>query len=134
MDTTATLPALVVVPVTPSPYWIKSLSRGEEPQATSYGHYLSDNVLRIEVRGRTVRYGVGYVSSEGVGRRTFGGPLVAGPWAYTFGLATVIDTHGGTGREVRANTLAGREHSVSVGDFVKIAGNIFKIQPDGTLL
>jgi hypothetical protein len=37
------------------------------------------------------RFGVGAIPFGGEGRKVDGGPMVPGPWAFTYGLATVID-------------------------------------------
>jgi hypothetical protein len=48
------------------------------------------------------RFGLGFVGPQGTSRREYGGPIVPGPYAYTFGLATVLaaDPAQGTGAEM----------------------------------
>ena len=53
-------------------------------------------------------YAIGIVDVGESARQEQGGPLVDGPWGYVFGLASVIDNAGGTGREHDDARDAGR--------------------------
>lgn len=44
---------------------------------------------------------IGVVPEGSEARKTFGGPLVPGPWAYTVTHPLVIDCHGGSAAEAR---------------------------------
>jgi hypothetical protein len=84
----------------------------------------SDHVLR-EPGGR--RFGVGGIPKGQTGRKISQGPLVPGPWAFTFGLCTVIDNYGGTGAEIERNEKANREHAVLDGDIVVFDGRKYTV-------
>lgn len=76
------------------------------PMAKFYlGHWKSDHVLKVAGK----RHGLGGWTRLGTGRIEFGGPLVPGPVAYSFGLCVVIDNHGGTGAESERMQAEGRE-------------------------
>lgn len=83
----------------------------------------TDHVLSI--RGR--RYGVGGIPEGASGRKVHEGPLVPGPWAYLYELATVLDNHGGTGAESTRMRAAGTEHVVAIGDAVCFDGCKYEI-------
>lgn len=77
-------------------------------------------VVDARRRAFPARFGVGYVPAGKSGRKEQGGPLVPGPWAFTYGLAVVLDTNGGSGRERERGIAAGVEHDVSDGDLVRV--------------
>lgn len=73
------------------------------------------------------RFGVGCVrEGESAVQRQYG-PEVPGPWAYAYGLCSVIDNHGGTKAESERMQAEGREHTVNIGDVVEIAGNRYTV-------
>lgn len=86
---------------------------------------------RITVNGTLTRFGLGYVGPRGVCRREYQGPILAGPYAYAYGLAAVIDYHGGTGAERARNIDAGLEFDLNVGDFLEFNGEEFRIEFNG---
>lgn len=70
-------------------------------------------------------FGVGTVGPNDQGRRETGGPIVAGPWGYLYGRASVIDQHGGTGAEWRKADDEGRWIDVlRDGDVLVIGDNV----------
>jgi hypothetical protein len=71
-------------------------------------------------KGYDRRWGVGIVPAGQTGRQTTGGPLVPGPWAYTFGKATVLSA------EPMAEAPSVR---VEWGDTIVLDGVPFEIQP-----
>ena len=92
------------------------------------------NDVRIEAtlavdtgRGYPKRFGVGFVPEGDEGRKFMHGPMVPGPWAYAFGLCSVIDNHGGTGAERARNLKAKTEFDVAEGDKVEIDGVLFTV-------
>jgi len=87
-----------------------------------------DDVLTLPHRTRVKRFGVGLVAEGDEGRQEFGGPMVPGPWAFSYGLSVCIDNHGGTGAERQRNLAAGTEHDVNEGDIVEIDGHSFVIK------
>lgn len=74
----------------------------------------------ISVAGR--RFGIGAVPRGFSGRKVTDGPLVPGPWAYTYGLATVIDNY----PERRAAERA-RDIEVMDEDKLEIDGVWYKV-------
>jgi len=70
-------------------------------------------------------YAVGTVGPMDSGRRKTGGPLEQGPWGYLVGLASVIDTRGGTGAEhARAREEGRWLDSIADGDVLVIGDNV----------
>jgi len=92
---------------------------------------VTNHVLALPYRGYFKRFAVGVVVKGAEGRRDFGGPMVPGPWAYAFGLCTVIDNHGGTGAEAERNRAANTEHTINDGDLLELDGNVYKIRVVG---
>jgi len=82
----------------------------------------------LRLRGTFHRFGLGFVAEGDEGRQEMHGPLVPGPWAYAFGLCTVIDNYGGTGREAAEREEAGLEHEVSAGDVVVVGGHRYTVR------
>lgn len=78
------------------------------------------------------RFGVGAVPSGQSARQVDRGPLVEGPWAYTFPLCTVIaaDPDQGTFGDMRRLREAGKVHEVQDGDRVTIDGVVYEVGPD----
>jgi hypothetical protein len=87
-----------------------------------------DTVLTLPHRGYRKRFGLGFVPEGHEGRQSFMGEMVPGPWAYAFGLCSVIDNHGGTGAERQRNLAANLEHDVEAGDTVIINGNTYEVK------
>jgi hypothetical protein len=73
------------------------------------------------------RWGIGAVPRGQSARQVDGGPLVPGPWAYLFQLASVIDNYGGSGAESARERAAGLQHDAKPGDVVRIDGNEYTI-------
>lgn len=73
------------------------------------------------------RHGLGWVSRGDEARQVTHGPMVPGPWAYAYGLSTVIDNNGGSGRESQEALEAKTEHWFNYGDFIEINGIIYVI-------
>jgi hypothetical protein len=68
-------------------------------------------------------FGLGYVDATGTARRTHGGPVLPGPYAYTYGKAVVIDNYGGSAMDVIAARDRGMLIIVNDGDTL--------VMPDG---
>ena len=92
----------------------------------------TDHVIRVKGARPTAsgRYRVGGVPRGASGRQVDGGPLVPGPWAYVYELASVIDNHGGTGAESAAMRAAGTEHDLVPGDVIRFDDREYKIAVD----
>jgi hypothetical protein len=87
----------------------------------------TEHVIHV---GNYRRYGIGAVPRGSEARKVTGGPMVPGPWAYVYGLSSVIDNHGGTGAE-RARKLAeGTEHDIAEGDLLEIDGVTYALRID----
>lgn len=74
------------------------------------------------------RFHVGHVPEGEEGRKEYGGPKVPGPWAYAFGLCTVIDNHGGTGLDIAKDKAAGLWLDVADGDEIEVAGHDYTVR------
>lgn len=87
-----------------------------------------ETILTLPHRGYRKRFGLGFVPEGHEGRQTFQGEMVPGPWAYAFGLCSVIDNHGGSGAERQRNLAANTEHDVEEGDTIIIDGNSYVVK------
>lgn len=81
----------------------------------------------LSLKGTYHRFAVGRIAEGSEGRQVTDGPMVPGPWAYAYGLASVIDCHGGTGAEIERNQAEQREHEVTEGSRVRIDGVIYRV-------
>lgn len=97
----------VKIPMYPSPY--------ENDPAMK-----SDAVLRLP-NGK--RFGVGAIPEGAAARKVYQGPLIAGPWAFTFGLAVVIDNY----PERRAAERA-KDFEVDEGSLVEIEYKVYQVK------
>jgi len=89
------------------------------------GCLYADN--RLIVEGYSTHFCVGVVPEGEEGRKVYQGPLVPGPWAFAFGLCTVIDARGGTAREVERQRSEGRLVEARVGDIIVADGHKYRI-------
>lgn len=91
----------------------------------------SATVLRMHTRhGGDVRLKVSYTPEDGISRREYQGPCVAGPFAATFPLGVVIDDRGSQRLEMQANEAVGLEFAVVEGDVVEMDGRLWEIRDD----
>ena len=90
--------------------------------------YRSDREVEHVLAAGHNRFGVGFIPEGSEGRQVKYGPMVPGPWAFAFGLCSVIDNFGGTGAERKRNLAAGTEHDVEDGDSVTIDGVEFVVR------
>lgn len=74
------------------------------------------------------RHGVSFVPRGQSARKTHGGPMVPGPWAFCFPLCVVLANGGGSGREAMENRAAGLEHDVKDGTFVEVDGRLYRVR------
>ena len=89
----------------------------------------TDHVLAVDSgHGFFWRHAVGAVPRGAEARRVFQGPMVPGPWAYTFGKCQVIDNYGGSGAEAARNREAGIEHTITEGQRVVIDGVVYRVR------
>ena len=87
----------------------------------------------LATAGGRYRFHVGHVREGEEGRKVHGGPMVPGPWAYAFGLCTVIDNHGGTGRDIEEAKASGLWLDVEEGDEIEVGGHTYRIRfPQGS--
>jgi hypothetical protein len=80
------------------------------------------------------RFALGGWTKDGKGRIEHEGPMVSGPYLYASGLASVIDCHGGTGKESADRVAQGREFEIEEGQLVEVDGVTYraKIQRRGS--
>ena len=95
----------------------------------------TDHVLKVEYDGHrgtplSKRFGIGMVPAGCEGRQVDFGPVVPGPWAYTFGLGTCICSNPGMGThaESQRKLAAKTEHVVEDGDVLAMGGAIFTVK------
>lgn len=118
------------IPTTPSQYATASLG---SLAARHKGHFESDAIVLIEGatrEGGPGGWGVGGWGIEGEGRLVHEGPMVKGPIAFLFGLASVIDRSGGTGRINSKAEAEGRLFRVKAGDDLVIDGVTYRLSLD----
>ena len=92
------------------------------------GKWASDH--RLSLAGTYHRFGVGFVDKTTTCRRSHHGPELPGPYAYTYGLSSVISANPemSTGAEIKRNLAAGLEHEVKDGDLLRIGDDVFKVR------
>ena len=88
----------------------------------------SDHVLAL--KGTYHRFGLAAIPRGKSGRKVFQGPLVPGPWAFAFGLSSVIaaNPEHGTYGDIRRNKAAGLEHEVEAADLIRFDGVTYRIE------
>lgn len=93
---------------------------------------VSATVLRMHCKhsGHVSRLMVSYTPADGLSRREFQGPILPGPYASTFPLASVIDNFGGTAKESADMTAAEMEYEVTEGDEFLMDGIRWVIRDD----
>lgn len=104
--------------------------RIEIPTRRDEYYLTSDHTIAVRGTGRGFnrRFGIGAMPADMSGRQVTGGPLVPGPWAFAFGLCSVIDNHGGSAREAAEKRAAGTEHVVDFGDELVIDGHAYTVE------
>lgn len=73
---------------------------------------------------------VGFIPPGSTARQVHEGPLVAGPWCYTFGISGVIDNRGGTRAELDQARDAGLLVEAMLGDVIEVCGYEYRIEAD----
>ena len=107
--------------------------------ATKVFPYLSNYDLKKDSPKPTIlatnngrfRFNVGHVPEGEVGRQVTQGPLVPGPWAYTFGLSTYISDSGSSADETDEAKANGTYLEVEDGDLIEVAGNTYTVHYSG---
>lgn len=84
---------------------------------------------RLIVDGFTTTFGIGHVPEGESGRKQSHGCLVPGPWAFVYGLATVIDNRGGTAADIARQRREGKLVEAKLGDILIVAGHEYRIEP-----
>jgi hypothetical protein len=86
-------------------------------------------LIRLFVEGarNIVGYRVGYVPRGCEARQIDGGPVVPGPWAFTYGCVAVIDNYGGSRAEIDGEEANGGVIRAKVGDRLVIDGVAYRI-------
>jgi hypothetical protein len=102
------------VPITPCPYGTP-------------GHFASAAIIRVVgAENGAAGYGIGGWEVSGAGRIVSGGPRVAGPHAYLYGLASVLDCRG-----INADAgAAGLLFHVAAGDTLQVGDLVFEVRLD----
>jgi len=96
------------------------------PTHLTYGGTEVASKTRIRTRsryaGRVIELGVGAIPAGESGRKVFQGPLVEGPWAYTYPLGTMITAHP---QPERAPVI-----DVAIGDLIEVDGVTYRLTDD----
>ena len=98
------------------------------------GHSVMYPVIVRSVRGVHASYGpagfgIGIIPAGREGRRANGAAMEAGPWGYLYGRASVIDTRGGSGRELSERAAQGLViEEVGAGDVLVIEGTRYVVR------
>ena len=76
------------------------------------------------------RLGIGSIPRGSEGRQEMGGPMVPGPWAYTYGKCSSVtsDHQSGSGYETDQLRAAGKVHAVESGDFIVLDGVCYRAE------
>jgi hypothetical protein len=77
---------------------------------------------KLALKGTYHRFGIGAIPRGFSGRKESFGPEVPGPWAFAFGLATVIDNRPDLRAAERAQDL-----EVSEGSLLMIDGVVYRV-------
>lgn len=100
----------------------------EDPSEYGDPKYRGMKTDHVLVTPNGTRKGVGAVPAGSHGRKVMHGELIPGPWAYTYGLATVLDNHGGTGAEMRRLAAEDKVHHVEDGTRLHIDGVLYRVE------
>lgn len=92
-----------------------------------YGDGVLSAQVRLLVKGSrwTPGFQLGYCPPTATCRRTTGGPVLPGPYAYSYGVPAVIDNHGGTRAEIDQAKANGTLIEAEAGDYIEIQGVTF---------
>lgn len=85
---------------------------------------------RMMVKGARnfVGYRVGFCRRGYSARQIDSGPLVPGPWAFTFGCAAILDNHGGSRAEMDGERANGLLIEATPGDVLTYDGESYRIE------
>jgi hypothetical protein len=72
----------------------------------------------------TLRLGVAFVPEGASARQRHGGPLVPGPWAYTYPLSYLI---------ARQPARAAKVITAAAGDLLRIDGHVYRLTDDNRM-
>ena len=70
--------------------------------------------------GREITMGVGFIAEGDSGRQVWEGPLVPGPWAYTYSVAVIIDAS-----PVKRPPVI----RLAIGSLVSVNGDTYAVTP-----
>ena len=86
-------------------------------------HVTLEGQRSLALKGTYHRFGVGAIPRGFAGRKETGGTEIAGPWAFAFGLATVIDNRPDLRAAERATDL-----EVANGDLIMVDAVIYRVR------
>lgn len=91
---------------------------------------VNDNTM-MSLKGTYRRYHAREIPAGEEARQVSGGPMVPGPWAYTYGLCSVISTNGGTADDIREAKAKGLWIEIQHGDLLRFpSGNTYRVDDD----
>lgn len=112
----------------PAKYWQAVMVAARFKRKGKAMKTLKNDTILLVAGGNLAGYGVGFVPEGFSERKETGGPLIPGPWAYSWARASVMDNHGGTGAELEKLQEAGRIVKAKAGETVKIDGRQYTIR------
>jgi hypothetical protein len=96
---------------------------------TTYSGSTQDPTL-LRLAGTFHQFNAGSVLKGKYGRQLTGGPLVPGPWAYTFGLCAVIHSGSDESKAKERADEDARTVEVKDGDLLEIDGYFYRVKVD----
>lgn len=91
------------------------------------------NNSRVLVAGSNARFGwhFGFMPRGKSGRQVMNGPMVEGPWAYTFAMPATLSGDGhGSAWEMEEEKKRGTLYSVAAGEVVELDGTNYTVTVD----
>ncbi len=86
----------------------------------------NDDYTILVINGRH-NHAVGCIKAGDSARKVCGGPLVPGPWAYTFGLGACL-TADYEGKAEELAREAQRTIDIESGDLIRVDGNVYRVE------
>lgn len=99
------------------------MSTNTIPTIHPYKGHNGESATVLALGDRT--FHLGHVGAGEQGRKTYGGPVVPGPWAYVFGLPFAITEHGEPGEQPAAPV------PIDEGTLLRVCGHVYRVRIAG---